>query len=265
MGYPRNGMWLKSVVQPDARWLIGLAVLVLWAASLQAGSINELSTAITVGGQSILVERFEPKPPGKYPAVLILHGSDGLTKHGDALRDGGRQLAAKGYVALLVHYFDRTGTKEANEKMIREHCLRWLAVVSEAVDYAGKQDNIDSKRIGLLGFSLGAYLAVAVAIIKEEPRIAAVVANYGGLPKILTAKVEKMPAVLILHGEADQTVPVQEARSFEQLLKDHHRPHEVVIYKDEGHIFQKKAVQEDAARRTLGFFNKYLKFEFGLR
>jgi hypothetical protein len=31
-----------------------------------------------------------------------------------------------------------------------------------------------------------------------------------------------------------------------------------MIYKEEGHVFQKKAVQDDAVRRTLAFFDKYL-------
>jgi carboxymethylenebutenolidase len=97
---------------------------------------------------------------------------------------------------------------------------------------------------------------VAVALTKESPRIAAVVNQSGGLPKILTGKVHQMPAILILHGEADKTVPVQEARSFEQLLKEHGRPYEVMIYKEEGHVFQKKAAQDDAVRRTLAFFDK---------
>ncbi len=61
------------------------------------------------GGRSIEVERFEPQGEGHFPAALLLHGLDGLQFRGADYRAVARTLADHGYVALLLHYFDRTG------------------------------------------------------------------------------------------------------------------------------------------------------------
>jgi len=34
------------------------------------------------GGKPVRVERFEPAGPGPYPALVLLHGADGVGFHG---------------------------------------------------------------------------------------------------------------------------------------------------------------------------------------
>jgi dienelactone hydrolase len=45
-----------------------------------------------------------PRGRGVRPAVLLLHGLDGLQYRGAAYREAARHLARNGYAALLVHY-----------------------------------------------------------------------------------------------------------------------------------------------------------------
>lgn len=51
----------------------------------------------------------------------------------------------------------------------------WERVVTPVVDFAVSQPDIDDSKIGLLGISMGGYLAVRAAAF--EPRISAVIAN----------------------------------------------------------------------------------------
>jgi carboxymethylenebutenolidase len=235
-----------------------LAAMLLVAAPLPAATVRESTDTFRSAEKAIVVERFEPNAIGRHPAILVLHGSCGLTAHAKELRALSTSLAEKGYATFLVHYFDRTGTKETTDvKEIKKHFLTWLETVHDAVDYAARQDSVDSGRIGVVGFSLGAYLSLAAASTKAEPKIAAVVEVGGGLPAILADTAAKMPPSLIVHGEADKIVSVEEARSLEKLLKRHKRTYEIILYKDQGHVLQGDAVA-DATRRSLAFFAKHL-------
>jgi carboxymethylenebutenolidase len=113
----------------------------------------------------------------------------------------------------------------------------------------------------LLGFSLGAYLSLAVAT-QADPPIAAVAEFFGGLPEKLRAKVRSLPPTLIIHGDADRMVPVQEAEALEKLLRERKCVYEMKIYAGQDHLFKSNqfgADVRDARDRTLASFDKHLK------
>jgi dipeptidyl aminopeptidase/acylaminoacyl peptidase len=62
---------------------------------------------------------------------------------------------------------------------------------------------------------------------------------------------------LILHGDADATIPVQEAYDLRDLLEKKQIPYELKVYPGIGHGFP-EAIWQDARERTLKFFQKYL-------
>jgi carboxymethylenebutenolidase len=64
--------------------------------------------------------------------------------------------------------------------------------------------------------------------------------------------------VLILHGEADQTVPVEEAYHLQKLLEKKGISYEIKIYPGVGHGFEDQTVWRDAGLRSLQFLQKYL-------
>jgi carboxymethylenebutenolidase len=125
---------------------------------------------------------------------------------------------------------------------------------------------VDAKRIGLVGFSLGAYLALAAATDKESP-VAAVVEFFGGLPPNVRRDVKKMPPILIIHGDEDQTVPVAEAHQLRDLLQARKTTLEVQIYPGVGHVFTGSdgkfqwLAALDAKGRTIRFLDKHLRKE----
>src|SRR5262249_46744201 len=111
-------------------WLAGLAVLTLLAGPVAAEPSRTTSCPVIdtfqSAGKPITVERFEPEAAGKYPAFLLLHAVDGMAKpYGDKYRTLSGHFAVRGYVVVLVHYFDRTGATEEELAPIRAKFLRY--------------------------------------------------------------------------------------------------------------------------------------------
>lgn len=226
------------------------------ATAAEGLEIVESKASYESQGKTIAVERFEPKAAGKYPVVLVIHGAGGMTIGGPWFRESARGLARRGYVAHVVHYFDLTGTTVADPSTMKAKFPAWLKAVADGVTNAAKQPNVDARRVGLLGFSLGSYLSLSLATF--DPRVLAVVEYFGGLPDVLAKGVKSLPPVLILHGDADPIVPVSEATELEALCKEKKVPHEVRIYKGQGHgFFGDDAL--DAFRRTSTFFDTHVK------
>jgi len=172
------------------------------------------------------------------------------------MSDPARMLAEQGFAVYVLHYFDRTGTTGVADKQtaIRNFPV-WGKTVWDAVSNVERQSHVDPHRIGLLGFSLGAYLALSVAAV--DPRVKAVVEFFGGFPKEMKFFMRRLCPTLILHGDADPTVPVEEAHHLQQILEKRNVPYELQIYANAGHGFTGE-VWQDARRRTLAFLQKYL-------
>jgi carboxymethylenebutenolidase len=95
---------------------------------------------------------------------------------------------------------------------------------------------VDSRRVGLVGVSMGGYLAVAAAA-RPELRIACVAESFGGLPPGHENGLRQMPPTLVVHGEFDTTVPVREAHALSGRLRALGRTCEVRVYPGVGHGF----------------------------
>jgi carboxymethylenebutenolidase len=204
------------------------------------------------GGRQIRIEHYAPQRTTHSPAVILVHGSGGPLGGLDPFAG---EAALFGVNVFVLHYFERTGHSWVSPREIEQHFPAWLETLKGAIDFVAGQPGIDLGRIGLLGFSLGAYLSLALAT--QDARIAAVAELFGGLPEPFTADAAKLPPVLILHGAQDRIVPVERAYELEQLLIEHRIPYEIRIYPDQGHVFQGLA-QLDALRRVAGFFRRHL-------
>lgn len=207
-------------------------------------------------GKRIRIDRFLPATHGgqqRLPAVVGLHGAGGSSER---MAEPAILLAAHGLAVYVLHYFDRTETIRADDKgTIVRHFFVWAKTVWNTIGFVAQQPEVDSNRIGLLGFSLGAYLALSVAAV--DARVQVVVEFFGGMPKELKFFTRRLCPVLILHGDADQTVPVQEAFDLQKILEKKRIPYEMQIYPGIGHSFTAE-IWKDAGARSLAFLQKHL-------
>jgi dienelactone hydrolase len=204
------------------------------------------------GGKSVRIEEFAPDMPGRLPTVLLLHGSGGCDA---GFADIARDFAGQGYVAMIVHYFDLPGVQASSKENSDRYFVQWMTLVGEAMKAAGKRPHVDPKRIALVGYSLGGYLALEVAGTNSD--VAAAVDFFGGMSPLITRNLKHMPPTLLLHGARDQVVPVAEARTLEDLFTKNGFEFEIHIYPDQGHGFS-GAAAVDARERTLRFLKKHL-------
>ena len=211
--------------------------------------------------QAITIERFDPRSGTYHPAVLFVHGGGG--PQGDWRKSGILEaLTTAGYSVFVPHFFDGPGQWSPSVKP--QMFLAYTRTLNDATRYIAAQPEIRNKGIGVVGFSLGGYLALALA--EEErshppplrsPEIKAVVEFFGGMPGFAEERLTAMPPVLILHGEDDDVVPVGSAYELEKLLKKRAVPYEIKIYPHQGHGFSGDAL-EDSKKRTVSFLSAHL-------
>jgi dienelactone hydrolase len=222
-----------------------------WAVVLAMGAgVAEAQVEATVeqfksGQAAITVECFAPAgaEPRSRPAVLLLHGAGGLDDvQAPVFRELATELAARGCVALIVHYHgNRTRRFDA-----------WLEAVKGAVEFAAARPDVDPDRLGLFGMSAGATLAFQIA--PRDPRIKAIVSLSGPAVPGMSSK---LPPLLILHGAADRSTTASQIRKFEKVLKESRATYAIHIYPNAGHVLD-PAQFDDAGRRTLTFLAKHL-------
>jgi len=207
------------------------------------------------GGQAVPVDIFQ-SPEGKHPAVILLHGADGLSLHPESYRRFARLLAENHYQVYLVHYFEVANIKTADRQAMRKYFLQWGQVIDDAIAFAIQKPNVLPECVGLLGISLGATLALSFAAVR--PGVRAVVEFFGGLPDEVAPLMKTMPPVLIVHGAKDRRVPIEEATKLESLLKEKEVLYQIKVYEEEGHFFGSTAAK-DAARLAIDFFDEHLR------
>ncbi len=232
-----------------------LAILLLLATGNRAslGDVHEGVEKFPSGEAKVSLEYFRPAAPGKFPAVFLLHGSGGLDP-GTAyvFREIGRDLASQGYVVLIPHYFERTG-HHAGEALKDNEFPSMIESVHDAIEFAVANAPVDSDRIGMIGYSMGAYIALVRS--SRDPRIKAIVAVSAHLPVEWKSK---FPALLILLGSGDRNTPPARLKQFEAIMKERQVPYGTHVYRGIAHNFD-IPTWDDASRRAATFFNKFLK------
>jgi dienelactone hydrolase len=224
-------------------------------------------------------EVYKPFHQGPHPAVVLLHDSKG--QNAPFIHSIGEKLTKQGYVVLAMNYHAENKPSKAIIRGL-DVWRSWQEMVRNSVDYLNSDPSVQEDRIGLIGFSEGATLAVSVA--SSIPGVRAVVDYYGPNPDeekmIFTyggGKVDtlyysedpfsNMPPVQIHHGGIDPDTPVSVSRDLYRSLKDNGRTVEIHIYKGIGKYFfdpRYRALYSPTAaneswKLTLAFLDKYLK------
>jgi acetyl esterase/lipase len=145
------------------------------------------------GGEDLKLDLFAPKDaPGPFPAVVILHGGGWTAGAHEGHRPLAGALAAQGYVAATVGY--RLSPRHKFPAPIQDaKCsVRWLRANAQRYQ-------IDSERIGALGFSAGAHLALLLGVTEAKDGLE----GEGGNPE----QSSRVQAVVNISGPTDLTRP----------------------------------------------------------
>ena len=162
------------------------------------------------GGDDLVGYLYRPPGPGPFPAIVVLHGCDGIT-----VTDAGVVAApfvAHGYVVLAVDSFATRGQKDT--------CAIGAITPRTAdafggLDYLVQQPFVIADRVAVLGYSQGggaALDAVAQGGMRDvmPHRFKAAVAYYPSCRREgFTASVP----TLILIGDLDSWMPAEDCRT----------------------------------------------------
>jgi carboxymethylenebutenolidase len=202
---------------------------------------------------------------GGLPAVLVFHEWWGLNDNIKAMAD---QLAGQGYVALAADlYGGRVATQPEAARTLMEEALKDRDAMGQNLRqaHAYLKEQIKATRIGTIGWCFGGGVSLRASLLVPD-QVDATIIYYGHVgsdPEEL--KVLKAP-VLGLFGGADQGIPVENVRKFEQTLKDLGKPVTIHIYEGAAHAFAnpsggnyKADAAADAWSKSLAFLAEHLK------
>ncbi|MCP3477567.1 dienelactone hydrolase family protein [Bradyrhizobium sp. CCGUVB1N3] len=226
-------------------------------------ALLSLSPAARAEPGNDALTRYPAEVSGKRPAVILLHGSRGIEIRPRAYQRYADALSAKGIDAYLLRYMTETDMATLNSKMSTKESREaydttrfdgWSDTVAATVtSILGRPDS--SGRVGLLGFSLGGFIAANTAA--RDARIAALAVLYGGMPNATASKVKHMPPMIELHGEADQNVSIANGKKLIALAKSVGAEAEFVPYPGKPHGFDfsdSDPMTADAIDRVSRFF-----------
>jgi acylaminoacyl-peptidase len=227
--------------------------------------------------------------PGKtYPLVVNVHGgpSAACGAHWDSQIMGPQ--SAMGYFAFCPNPRGSYGQGEAfTQGNVKDFGGGDFRDIMAGVDAISKQYPIDPHRLGIRGHSYGGYMTMWAET--QTHRFTAAVAgaglsdwlSYYGVNEIdewmipfFGASVYDDPAVyaksdpmhfvknvktptLILVGDRDGEVPVEQSIEWWHALKALHVPVKFVVYPNEGHVFVRPADWHDYFLRSLEWFDEW--------
>lgn len=186
------------------------------------------------------------------PAVIVLHGSGGPRAAAVSHNLQWKALAESGYRVYVPHYLDATDGSAVNPA---GHYDVWVQTIADAIRFIETGHRKPPDGIALIGYSLGASVALAAASQGCPPQ--RLVAWSGSLPDEYFQAFKAMPPTLIVHGERDRVIPVWNVTQFERLCRMRGLECEMKLYPREGHDFSLSATA-GASRQIEIFLKRFL-------
>jgi carboxymethylenebutenolidase len=248
---------------PSRRWVLrsGAALAALPAAHAETPAAETVATGADDG--PVAARRIPASGNSTRGAVLLLHGARDIELDPQVYARYADALAAAGIDAYLVRYFtaadtralDRTtSTPQGRGAYDAGRFAGWSRRVSAMITAVLARPE-STRRIGLLGFSLGGFVAAQAAA--DDMRVNVLAVLYGGLPDAMVARVKHLPPTIELHGDADRTVPPAKGAELVRLARSLGAPAEQITYPGRGHGFDfsdKDPMTADAVARVVRFF-----------
>lgn len=243
----------------------GGLVLAAMSRSVSAETLETVVAPAPEGG--VALKRYAAAGTAKRPGVVLLHGSAGFELRLRAYQRYANALTAEGIDAYLAHYYSPAddaalkaiGSRKGREAYRTGRFDAWSERVSSVLAAILARPEC-SGRLGLLGFSLGGYVAAETAA--RDERVSALAVMYGGMPGKMVPQVKRLPPMIALHGDADHNVALAEGQGLVNLAKAVGASAELVVYPGEAHGFDFSDIDPmtvDAIKRVAGFFEARLR------
>jgi carboxymethylenebutenolidase len=200
---------------------------------------------------------------GNGPGVVVIHEWWGLVDHIKAVVD---RFASEGFVAMAPDLFHGEATRLRD----RAGSLMMMMSIDEAErDLAGAIFSVldnpatSSRKIGVIGFSMGGALALQAAT--KSPAVGGCVVFYGLHPNVHPNLARLEAPVLGLYAERDRTISPEYVRNLEQKMRQLGKRIDIHVYPADHGFFndtRKETFDDDAAadawQRTLDFLRRHL-------
>jgi carboxymethylenebutenolidase len=251
------------------------------AGILQAFTKNMLAQQIPADDKRVASERIKVPSPmgngtiggyfarpanvsGKLPGVVVIHGGQGLYPH---FEDVSRRLALANFMAFAPDALTTLGGHPGNTEKAQQ-MMGSLDPEKRTQDFIAavrhmKNHPMGNGKAGVVGFCWGGGMTNTLAV--RMPDLDAAVPYYGGQPS--AADTAKIKAPMLIHyGGLDERL-VKGWPAFEAALKANGKVYTGYVYEGAQHAFHNdtdgprynKAAAELSWKRTIDFFNKYLR------
>jgi dipeptidyl aminopeptidase/acylaminoacyl peptidase len=239
------------------------------------------------------IEGFIYLPPGydpgmRHPTLLRIHGGP-VSQYSHSFNFDAQLFAAHGYVVVMTNPRGSSGYgQEFSHALWADWGNKDFEDVMAGVDYAISQGFSDPDKLGVGGWSYGGILTDHVITTTDRFKAAITgasevlyVANYGhdhyqlqwegelGLPWENREAWERISPfnrvenintpTLIMGGEHDWNVPIQNSEQLYQALRRLGRETQLVVYPDQSHGLRVPSYQKDRLERYLAWYDKYVK------
>lgn len=162
-----------------------------------------------------------------------------------------RELAQQGYAAFAIDmYGDKKSTttaSQANEWMTQTFQNPYTIVerANAALATLAAQDEVDANKLGAIGFCYGGKVVLDLA--RSGAALKAVATFHAALAANAPAEKDKVQAeILVLHGELDSMVSLDDVAKFRAEMHNAQVEHHVMIFKDAKHGFSNPQADERA-------------------
>ena len=206
----------------------------------------------------------EPESGGG-PGVIVLQEWWGMD---DSVRRYCDRFAEEGFLALAPDLYRGETTDqpdEAQQKMMAMNMDQTAKDMSGAVDFLAEHDGFQGSGVGSVGFCLGGGLSVWAASVNQK--VKAVVTYYYVMPHGKPDFSKVQAPVLGHFGTNDDFIPVDDAKSLEQELRDAGVEVDFEFYEGAGHAFANdhdrlgtydEGKANEAWRKTVDFLRRHL-------
>lgn len=200
------------------------------------------------GPQVSLAGQLRIPRPGtdKLPAVILVHGSGGIGGTGGPTEEWATELNKLGIATFTFDSFSGRGIVSTVLDQSQLGRLAMIVDIYRALELLAKHPRIDPARIAVMGFSRGGQAALYSSLKRfqkmhgpsGELTFAAYIAFYPTCNTTFRGDEELADKpVRILHGAADNYVPIGPCKTYVDRLLKAGRDVKLIEYPDAHHVF----------------------------